>query len=318
LTYNEVFSKTASVSYQVVVQTLPGTGELPLNWRESRLPPTGMIPGFLLMIVGVILLLTVMVWSKLRESKYKLGLVIGSAALILVGFILGAISFGIFNSGKQPVIYQATPTNGDLAIQEPSATTLVRKPASAFSTPDTYAPLDTLPNYPIPSPVISVTPKPGVVGPDTSAITRIVIPVMMLDTVVKYVPFDGVTWMIAGLKQEVAWMGNTSWPGLGGNTGLAGHVTVAGMGDGPFRHLDELPVGELVLLYTENNVYTYKVRESKVTDDGDMTVVSPTNNAQVSLITCVEWDEDSHTYLKRLVVYADLVRTEPMTIGMAP
>jgi LPXTG-site transpeptidase (sortase) family protein len=318
LTYNEVFSKTASVSYQVIFQTLPGTGELPLNWRESKPQSTGMIPGFILIILGVILLLTVVLWPKLRESKYNLGLIIGSAALIVWGFILGAISFGIFATEEQVVVYQSTPTNGNLALQEPSATTLVHKPASAFSTPDSYAPLETLPDYPIPTPVITVTPQPGEVGPDTSAVTRIVIPSLMLDTVVKYVPFDGVTWMISGLKQEVAWMGNTSWPGLGSNTGLAGHVTVAGMGDGPFRHLDELPGGELVVLYTQNNIYTYQVRESKVTDDGDLSIVSPSDNAQISLITCVEWDDESRTYLKRLVVYADLIRTEPVTIGKAP
>jgi sortase A len=132
------------------------------------------------------------------------------------------------------------------------------------------------------------------------------------------VPYDGITWLISGLQQEVAWMGNTSWPGLGSNTGLAGHVTVAGMGDGPFRHLDELPDGELVLIYTEQNIYTYQVRESEVTDDSDMSVALPSNNPQITLITCVNWDQDSRTYLNRLVVVADLVSTEPLTMGSLP
>ena len=110
-------------------------------------------------------------------------------------------------------------------------------------------------------------------------------------------------------------MGNTSWPGLGSNTGLAGHVTVAGIGDGPFRHLDELPLGEVVILYTEKNVYTYQVRESRITDDGDMSVTMPTNSPQISLITCTDWDDDSHTYLNRLIVIADLVRAEPILAG---
>ena len=165
---------------------------------------------------------------------------------------------------------------------------------------------------------MTITPQPGEVGPDTSDVTRIVIPILTLDTIVKYVPYDGMTWLINGLSQEVAWMGNTSWPGLGSNTALAGHVTVAGMGDGPFRHLDELPVGERVLVYTEQNIYTYQVRESKVTDDGDMSVIQPTDNAQISLITCVNWDQDSRTYLNRLVVVADLVQTEPVTLGSLP
>jgi CheY-like chemotaxis protein len=96
-------------------------------------------------------------------------------------------------------------------------------------------------------------------------VERIVIPGLLLDTIVKYVPYDGYSWMINGLRDEVAWMGNTSWPGLGSNTGLAGHVTVAGYGDGPFRHLDELLPGDVVVLYTEKNSYTYHVRESRIT-----------------------------------------------------
>jgi LPXTG-site transpeptidase (sortase) family protein len=163
--------------------------------------------------------------------------------------------------------------------------------------------------------VITITPKPGEPEPDTSDVTRIIIPILNLDTIVKYVPYDGFTWLISGLQQEVAWMGNTSWPGLGSNTGLAGHVTVAGMGDGPFRHLDELPVGEVVYIYTETNRYTYQVRESIVTDSGDMSVTLPTDKSQISLITCVDWDQDLRTYLNRLVVVADLVRTDPLAMS---
>jgi sortase A len=113
-------------------------------------------------------------------------------------------------------------------------------------------------------------------------------------------------------------MGNTSWPGLGSNTGLAGHVTVAGVGDGPFRHLDELQAGEVVLLYTEKNVYTYNVRDYRVTDDGDMSVILATDNPQITLITCMDWDQESRTYLHRLVVFADLVRTDPIRMGSIP
>ena len=258
----------------------------------------------------------------MSDLRSRLWLSLAGGFLILIGFISAISGSGLFNTNEQLGYYAMTPTNvGSLAQQqpiEPSATILPRQPASAFSTPDSYVPIVTLPDYPIPTPKVTTTPEPGEPAPDTSAINRIVIPALMLDTVVKYVPFDGVTWMIAGLRQEVAWMGDTSWPGLGGNTGLAGHVTVAGMGDGPFRHLDELPTGEVVLLYTEKNIYTYQVRESKVTDDGDLSVISPTNDAQITLITCVDWDEDNHLYLNRLVVFADLIHTEPIRIGRLP
>ncbi len=318
MTYNQTKSIASSVGYQVVFQTLPGTGELPLNWRQERIKPVAMIPGLLLMGLGGILLIMV-VWSKDRKHKDRLWMTVGGILLILVGFIAGVSASGLFNPSGQAHDHQVTPTYGGVIAQlqavEPSVTALPWLPASAFSTPDAVMPIVTLPNYPIPTPKITITPKPGEDGPDTSAVVRIVIPALFLDTEVKYVPYDGFTWMITGLRQEIAWMGNTSWPGLGGNTGLAGHVTVAGMGDGPFRHLDELPTGELVLLYTEKNIYTYQVRESRVTDGGDMSITFTTENPQISLITCIDWDEETHTYINRLVVIADLVRSEPITMG---
>jgi LPXTG-site transpeptidase (sortase) family protein len=324
LTYTDALGntvlKTAGVSYQVIYQTLPPTGELPLNWRESVVNPLTLIPGILMIALGAALLVMIIVWPKARENKYRLWMTVGGALLVLVGFVMAVTATGVLRPSQSAQILLTPTQPGDIAGEpgQLTPTTLARLPASAFSTPDNFAPLETLPDYPVPSPVITVTPQPGEAGPDTSEVTRIVIPILMLDTVVKYVPFDGASWMIAGLRQEVAWMGDTSWPGLGSNTGLAGHVTVAGMGDGPFRHLDELPVGELVLLYTENNIYTYQVRESKITDDGDMSVIQPTDNSQISLITCVDWDQENHTYQNRLVVIADLIRTDPITIGRAP
>lgn len=318
MTYDQT-SITATVTYKAVFQSLPGTGELPLNWRQDNIQLATMIPGFLLMVIGGILLV-IMLWSKARTHKDNLWMVVGSILLIMVGFIVAASESGLFTSSGLIERQQMTPTNAEVIIRgqgEPSATTLPRLPASAFSTPDSVIPVVTLPDYPIPTPKVTITPKPGEEGPDTSPVVRIVIPTLFLDTVVKYVPYDGYSWLISGLRQEVAWMGNTSWPGLGSNTGLAGHVTVAGEGDGPFRHLDELATGELVLIYTEKNLYTYQVRENRVTADDDLSVTQASINPEITLITCVDWDDESKTYLRRLVVFADLLSTEPLLMGSA-
>lgn len=320
LIYDNGATKTGSTTYKVQFETLPGTGELPLNWREENVKPLALIPGILLVVLGGLSLVLVLWWVKARDPKIKLWMTVGGALLIVIGFALVVTASGVFSPSKIAQVVQTTPTGGMIAQGNPPeiTATLAHLPASAFSTPDSFIPIVTLPDYPIPTPVTTVTPQPGEPEPDTSGVTRIVIPALLLDTEVKYVPYDDFTWLITGLRQEVAWMGNTSWPGMGSNTSLAGHVTVAGMGDGPFRHLDELPSGELVLLYTEKNIYTYQVRESRVTDDGDMSVTYPTDNPQISLITCVDWDQETNTYLNRLVVFADLVRTEPIRIGMAP
>ena len=136
---------------------------------------------------------------------------------------------------------------------------------------------------------------------------------MGLDTVVKYVPFSGSTWLISGLKQEIAWMGDTSWPGLGGNTGLAGHVDLVTGAKGPFWNLKELQAGDQVTVYTEKNIYTYQVREQTVVGDYELSVIQPTDKPQITLITCTSWDAELHMYLNRLVVYADLTSVRPVT-----
>jgi LPXTG-site transpeptidase (sortase) family protein len=321
LTYDVSKSMTASVNYKVVFQTLPPTGELPLNWRYAHFKPIAMLPGLIILGLGAGLL-TYWIWSKAVKKKNTLWMITVGSLMIIVGFIMGAYSTGALPSSIQAYTSNASPNAGDNPAQaqsgEASETSLPRLPASAFSTPEAMVTIVTLPNYPIPTPVITITPLPGEPGPDTSPVVRIVIPGILLDTVVKYVPYDGDSWMINGLREEIAWMGNTSWPGLGSNTGLAGHVTVAGVGDGPFRHLDELQAGEVVLLYTEKNVYTYNVRDYRVTDDGDMSVILATDNPQITLITCMDWDQESRTYLHRLVVFADLVRTDPIRMGSIP
>lgn len=318
--YNVDKTKTASVSYKVVVSSLPGTGELPLNWNDKSPPGgvnhSGLIQGILAGFLGVILLVY-SVWAGRRDPRSARWMSVVGALLILLGAAAILISNGVmtplWGTSQVSIPGGNEPTqNAEIAGAPVSqASAMPHQPASAFSTPEAL-PKVTLPSYPIPSPVVSITPQPNEAPPDTTAIKRIVIPALLLDTVVAYVPFDGHTWLIEGLTQEVAWMGNTSWPGLGGNTGLAGHVTVAGFGDGPFRHLDELAVGEVVILYTEQNMYTYQVREQAVVEDGDMGITNPTENPQITLITCTNWNNDIRAYLNRLVVYADLIRTEPI------
>jgi len=169
-----------------------------------------------------------------------------------------------------------------------------------------------LPDFPIPTPTFVVTPGPGGDEPDTSAVNRILVPAIGLDTVVKYVPFDGLTWMIAGLHQEVAWMGDTSWPGLGGNTALAGHVTLRTGGDGPFRHLDLLATGDEITVATDQNIYLYRVVETRVIDETDLSILQNIGGSRLTLITCTDWNGATGFYIRRLAVIAELAETTPI------
>jgi LPXTG-site transpeptidase (sortase) family protein len=311
-TTSQTRSATSSVFTVRGGSTLPGTGELPLE-TSPNLSVSQFLPAIILGGVVVLAIMLLMVKRK-RSSKswyWRIGVLLSGTAMLAV-----------YLSACQPDQAGAdleVNVNGGELSQAPGLSTaptetinpLITLPAYLFGTPEAE---DTLPSYPIPTPTLSPEIEEGNT-PDTSPIVRIVIPSLDLDAKVAYVPFDGQTWMIQGLREEIAWMGNTSWPGLGGNTGLAGHVTVRGLGNGPFRYLDDIIQNDVIYIYTEENIYTYSVREKRVVDQADLSVVDPSENAQITLITCLEWDEDLEIYIKRLAVMADLVRTDKLFVS---
>jgi len=312
MTYDPDKSKTASVSYKVIVDALPGTGGPPIVWEDG--PPVNranLTQSILVGLLGIILL-GYAVWARNRDVRSARWMSVAGLIMVLLSILTGLAAAGLLGRAKSEVVMVLPSSTAVEATPVlPADAPPTHQPASDFATPEPQ-PLVTLPVYPIPSPEVSITPAPGEEEPDTTAVKRIVIPYLLLDTVVAYIPYDGDTWLIDGLTQEVAWLGETSWPGLGSNTGLAGHVTVTGQGDGPFRHLNELPVDEFVILYTEKNMYTYQVREHTIVDLDAMYVTYATENPQITLITCINWSDEVYAWLDRLVVYADLIRTAPI------
>lgn len=307
-----------SVSVQIIgSSTLPGTG---FTEPSRRAPPPDQGTGWYWvgwLVAGILIIagLSFVTFSTRNRQKYpgwsewfqKTGLM-----LITVGLLFGLATWGLSKDGRG-----STPL-ARLVGTAPPATSEAALPFTPRVAPEdywgpTYTPEpETLPDFPIPTPTLQSTQSPGEPAQDISPITRLSIPVLGINAVVKYVPFDGMTWLIAGLQQEVAWMGNTSWPGLGSNTALAGHVTLRTGADGPFRYLDELKADDQVFVYTDENMYTYRVQDMREVDQTDMSVVKPTDNSILTLITCSEWDSSSETYLKRLIVVSDLVNVKPL------
>lgn len=315
LTY--VFNSTTfsinsnTVTYRVEISsTLPGTGQY---FQDSVEPEheqgfwIGIYISIIFGIVGIILFLYGL--RKNAESSQ------GRTWLVTVGAILFicAIFFGFFSSS----INQSIQNNILSGIMNQAGT--IANPATNTWRPTKEGPwillptpteLAELPDFPIPTPVLSEDRVSQGPPPDISPIRHIYIPSIGVDTVVKYVPSNGTTWLISGLKQEVAWMGETSWPGLGGNTGLAGHVTIRDGSNGPFRYLEEINPGDEIIIYTEENIYTYQAREQRIVEDNDLSVIAKSSNPQLTLITCIDWNTEVHMYLKRLIVFSDLVKVQ--------
>ena len=291
--------------------TLPSTGGIAKETPSSGLYLPAILIGVALFFLGI---LGLAAGGRSRPTNpqwggwyTRMGLLLVAAGLLftLGGFLLGSTL--------------SQPSQAELAgaPQGSSSTTQESHPNYFSDTPEARIipwpdELEKLPDYPVPSPMAVLTASPDGSLPDTSNVTRLVIPSVGVDHIVKYVPYDGNSWMIAGLREEIAWMGDTSWPGLGSNTGLAGHVTLRDGSNGPFFYLPEIAVGDEVVLYTEKMIYSYQVRELRHVEEYDLSVVQASTSPQLTLVTCVDWDNDLKSYLRRLVVVAELVSEKPI------
>lgn len=290
LTYNSNLVRTAAVAYSVIpTSVLPGTGQLPVSTQ----PASG--AGLAWTVFGFVSVGTG--WGLLRRR----------GGIVVLGLIALSMLLVVAACSADPSV--VFPTQAVVVVESPTRTLMPFMPAYRFSTPEVYP---TLPDYPIPSPTIAATLIAGGSPVDTSPVVRIVIPPLNVDAIVAYIPFEGLTWPIEGLREEVAWLGDTSWPGLGGNTVLAGHITVRGLGDGPFRYLSDLQSGDEIVLFTEQTRYTYTVQELLTVEETDMSVTLPTTYSKLTLITCTGWDQDLSIYRFRQVVYASLSDQQPV------
>jgi LPXTG-site transpeptidase (sortase) family protein len=270
---------------------LPNTGEAPL-------PNDG---GWLLPIVGLVFGgLGMLAWGyglsrAARNRRTARAALAGGMTFLLLG--LGLECRGA--SGSLVGATTAHPTQQAYAVLVPTST---QEPTESF------------PDYPTP------TPAPTQAGLSTEIVdsgppVRLLIPSLQLDTLVAYIPFDGLTWPLVGLRQEVAWLGGSSLPGVGGNVVLAGHITLRGPVDGPFRHLEALKSGDEVTVHTERFAYLYRVREQYIVDETEFTVIAETPTSRLTLLTCASWDPAAQIYRKRRVLTADLVRVDPLTLA---
>lgn len=89
-------------------------------------------------------------------------------------------------------------------------------------------------------------------------------------------------------------------PGETDNTVLSGHRTTV------FNRLGELKIDDLVAVKTSAGTFTYKVRQFRIVNRTDRTVIVPTETAVLTITTCYPFNQIGAT-TKAFIVVADLV-----------
>lgn len=144
---------------------------------------------------------------------------------------------------------------------------------------------------------------------------RLIIPTLKVNGKVVLKSYSELSWDLTTLGQDIAVLDDIPGQSTENNVIFAGHVTVRNGSNGPFRYLWKLNPGEKIILQDDQFVYTYIVRDQVLVYPEDSSVLADTSHPQLTLITCHTWDEETLSYLRRLVVSADLDTVEPRNVS---
>ncbi len=195
--------------------------------------------------------------------------------------------------------------------------TVTPLPHDNGATPDATAsvpPPDVLPETPLLAPGQAV---PTAVQDDNSSAsqtgaqipTRIVIPAIQLDAPIETVGWSqvqgGSVWNIPN-HFAAGWLKTSKPLGQPGNTVLDGHHNMAGE---VFRNLVNLKRGDLIEVYSDNQVFYYQVTTRQILLDRDQPIevrrrnamwIGPTLDERLTLVTCWPYTNNTH----RLIIVA--------------
>jgi LPXTG-site transpeptidase (sortase) family protein len=118
---------------------------------------------------------------------------------------------------------------------------------------------------------------------------------------------DDVTWDVSGLRHNVGVFDQTAPIGTPGNAVLGGHSEQAqGVAD-VFYNLHRVQVGDDVVVAAGGNQLRYRVISVRSVSLYDLSIIRPTSDERLTIITC---DRSSYTgggYAERVVVVAQRI-----------
>jgi sortase A len=180
--------------------------------------------------------------------------------------------------------------SGVLLIAVAGVTLLWQEPVSAFVTERKQAQLEDQ-FYDPPRRVIRQKPLPG------DAIARLEIKAIGVSDYV----VEGTD--TANLRKGPGHYPDTPLPGQPGTTAIAGHRTTYGA---PFRDIDDVEPGQVITLDLPRGRYVYRVEQTKIVDDQDLSVLEPVGYKRLLLSAC----HPLYSAEQRVIVFAKQVRRE--------
>ncbi len=188
--------------------------------------------------------------------------------------------------------------SGVLLIADAAATLLWEEPVSAFVAERKQVQLEkqlTDPPRPVRIRVLQRKPLPG------DAIGKLEIPsIGVSEYVVEGTDTDH-------LRNGPGHYPDTPMPGERGTTAVAGHRTTFGA---PFRDLDKVKRGDRIVFDLPYGRFIYRVEQTKIVDDQDLSVLKPVGYKRLLLSAC----HPLYSAAQRIIVFAKQVRREPSRV----
>jgi LPXTG-site transpeptidase (sortase) family protein len=126
---------------------------------------------------------------------------------------------------------------------------------------------------------------------------------------IKEFPLANGTWTISPWEKGIGHLEKTGWFDNPTNIVLAGHSVMPNGDPGIFANLNLLSAGQEIVLSDGSENRRYQITDIRIVPVDDVSVVMPTEQERLTLITCEtgSYDEVSQSYSQRLVVVADRV-----------
>jgi LPXTG-site transpeptidase (sortase) family protein len=122
-------------------------------------------------------------------------------------------------------------------------------------------------------------------------------------------PLTADSWAIRPWEKNVGHLAGTGWFDAPGNIVLAGHSKLPNGARGTFFYLNQLGVGSDITLFDGSVNRHYSVVDIRTVSQYDLSVIVPTQDERLTLITCDigSYDAATQSYSNRLVVIAQRV-----------